>query len=184
MRWAILVPLGAVTVALEAAGAAAIFGLIRVLTDPMQAARMPIVAPIVAGLPERDPANVIVVLAVGVGLLYLVKNGLAAVTTHLRERCVETSAAALATTLLRRYLEAPYAFHLRRNSVDLVHDATQAVQRVFGGVLAPALALVTEVFRGRHHRRAARGRPARHPGHEGCLAGPYALSCASPAAAR
>ncbi|MGH7893642.1 MAG: ABC transporter ATP-binding protein, partial [Candidatus Binatia bacterium] len=60
--------------------------------------------------------------------------------------CVEHSTAATATTLLRSYLQAPYAFHLRRNSVDLVHNATHAARRVFAGVLAPALALVTEVL--------------------------------------
>jgi ATP-binding cassette subfamily C protein len=144
-RWAALVPLLALTVVLEAVGAAAIFALIRVLTEPAQAAAVPGMAALVRWLPRQDHGAVVIAATVGVALLHLVKNGIVAAATYLRSRSVEEATAATSAAMLRGYLSAPYAFHLRRNSAELIYNAEQAVQRVFV-VMASALGLATEAL--------------------------------------
>jgi ABC-type multidrug transport system fused ATPase/permease subunit len=145
-RWVGLIPLVAATAAFEAVGAAAVFGLIRVLTAPAQAAGVPAVSALLAWLPGRDERTVVVACTLVVALFYVVKNLLAAATAYAQSRCVEEATAVTATTMLRGYVSLPYAFHLRRNSAELIHNAEYAVQRVFSAVMAPALAIVTETL--------------------------------------
>jgi ATP-binding cassette subfamily C protein len=143
-RWGALVPLLLLTALFEAVGAAAVFALIKVLTDPAQAATVPVASALVRRLPRQDDRMVVLVFTTLVALFYLAKNALAAASAYARGRCLEEAAAATATRLLRGYLAAPYAFHLRRNSAQLIHGAGQAVERAFGSVLGSVLGVFTE----------------------------------------
>jgi ABC-type multidrug transport system fused ATPase/permease subunit len=145
-RFAALVPLAVLTAAFEAVGAAAVFGLIRILTEPAQAATMPVAATLVRWLPRQDERGVIIAATVLVAVLYVAKNALVAATTYLRNRCVEEATATTSAAMLRIYLGAPYSFHLRRNSAELIYNADQAVQRVFGTVVASAVGVATEAL--------------------------------------
>ena len=143
-RWAALVPLMVLGAVLEAASAAAIFALVRVVTDPLQASALPVLGPLLRRLPPLAPATTIVLFAGLVGLFYAVKNGLGAVSVWAQARCVQDATAATSVALVRGYLGAPWRFHLQHASSDLVHDAHQAVERIYRSVMAPALGIVTE----------------------------------------
>ena len=143
-RWAALVPLLVLTAVLEAASAAAIFGLVRIVADPAHAAAMPIVGRILRALPPLEPSGTIVLFAAFVGLFFAAKNALGAFTAWAQARCLQDATAATSVALVRSYLEAPWAFHLSRRSTDLVHDAHQAVERIYKTVIAPALGILTE----------------------------------------
>jgi ATP-binding cassette subfamily C protein len=145
-RWAALVPLLLLTSVLEMLGAAAVYGLIRVLVDPGQARALPVAGALLRMLPTLDERTTVVVFAVLVGLFYLVKNALAVVSTWARVRCAEESTAATSAALLAGYLGAPWTFHLRRASADLIHDTHQAVERVYTFVMASALSALAEGF--------------------------------------
>jgi ATP-binding cassette subfamily C protein len=138
------VPLVLLTALFEAAGAAAVFGLIRVLTDPAQATALPVAGALLRRLPPLEPRATVVLFALSVALFYALKNGLGALSAWAQARCVRDSTAATSTALLRGYLAAPWSFHLRRNSAELIHDAHQAVERVYTLVMSPALGILTE----------------------------------------
>ena len=143
-RWAALVPLLLLTATLEMAGAAAVYGLIRVLVEPGEARTLPVVGALFRALPPLDDRTTVIAFAALVGLFYVVKNGVGIVSTWARVRCTEESTAATSAALLRGYLGAPWTFHLQRSSTDLIHDVHQAVERVYTFVIAAALSAITE----------------------------------------
>ncbi len=145
-RWLTLVPLGVLTAALEAVSAVAVFALIRILTDPTQAATLPGLRLLARWAPTADRRTVVTTAALLLIALYVTKNLCIAATAYARSRCVEVSTAATAVALLRRYLRAPYVFHLRRNSADLVYTANQAVRTVFATAMGAALGVAIEAL--------------------------------------
>jgi len=145
-RWLALTPLALVAAMLESVGAAAVFGLIQIVAEPARAATVPLAGAVLARLPAGDPATVVFAFTLLVGLFHLAKNALAALAIWARARCVEDSTASVAVTLLRGYLRAPYVFHLRRNSAQLIHTGERAVHRVYKDVLSAALEVLTEAL--------------------------------------
>src|SRR5262245_13445343 len=117
-RWAMLVPLALVTGALEGGAAASVLALVQVIADPTRIGARPILGRIAALLPWSDPPAVILSFTALVMLYQVLKNLLLIGIQYLRYRIVAESRAALSCTMLRGYLAAPYAFHLRRNSAD------------------------------------------------------------------
>jgi hypothetical protein len=65
---------------------------------------------------------------------------------YLQGRFVHHEEAAFATRLFGIYLTRPYAYHLRRNSAQLMHNVTIATASVFQSGLMPLLNLVMELF--------------------------------------
>jgi ABC-type multidrug transport system fused ATPase/permease subunit len=143
-RWASLLPLVVATAASEAVGAASVFALVKIVTDPAQAMQMPIVSSLFGWLGWSEPRRVTLTFTLLVALFYLAKNSLLTATEYFRGRCVGEATAELASTMLGAYLHAPYAFHVRRNSADLIRNTDHAVHRVFANVMSPVLGIATE----------------------------------------
>lgn len=138
-RWWLLVPaLAVLTGVAEAGAAAAVFALISVIGDPEGALRTPALAWLVARLPRQGTDAVIVQLTLLVGLYHVAKNLLLAGAQHVRHRIVGESSAALACTMLYGYLLAPWPFHFRRDSAELIRNTTQSVHAVFVALTAAA----------------------------------------------
>lgn len=145
-RWLALLPLAAVAAGLEAVGAGAVFALLGLLQDPETALARPPFPALRAALGIEDEWAAVQVFTLAVGAFYVGKNAVRVWAGHARHRCVEVSAAQTASRMLAGYLRAPYAFHLRRNSAELLQNADMAVRRVFERVLAPALDVGTELL--------------------------------------
>jgi ATP-binding cassette subfamily C protein len=147
-RWWLVVPLLAVvTGAAEAGAAAAVFGLIKVISAPAEIDRIPIAAWIASHLPRRDAGGMILQFTVIVALYYVAKNLIVAGAQYVHHRIVGESSAALAGTMLRGYLLAPYPFHFRRHSAELIRNTTHSVTAVFRA-LGAAVAVLSEVLIG------------------------------------
>lgn len=137
-RWLLIPLLGMVTGLAEAGTAAAVFGLITVIGDPTALGRTTAGAWLVAHLPRQGADAVIVQLTVLVALWHVVKNLLLAGAQHLRHRIVGESSAALACRMLHGYLLAPYPFHFRRDSAELIRNTTHSVDAVSVALSAAA----------------------------------------------
>jgi ATP-binding cassette, subfamily B, bacterial PglK len=146
-RWLLIPLLGMATGVAEAGAAAAVFGLISVIGDPSALTRTAIGAWIAAHLPRQGGDAVIVQLTVLVALYHVAKNLLLAGAQHLRHRIVGESSAALACEMLYGYLLAPYPFHFRRDSAELIRNTTHSVNAVFVALSAMA-AIGSEVLVG------------------------------------
>ena len=72
-RWFALVPVACLAAIIEAAGALAVFGLLRLVVDPEQVQTAPVVSRLWAWWPSSDPRALVAVLALGVGIFYVLR---------------------------------------------------------------------------------------------------------------
>jgi ATP-binding cassette, subfamily B, bacterial PglK len=145
-RWAGLVPFMVLAAMMEAVGAGAVFGLIKIISEPRSVSDMWITAAVSRWLPWRDEFGVVVSFTVLVAMFYVLKNGLLALVNYIQTKVISDSKAALSRRMLKGYLTLPYAFHLRRNSAELIRNATDSVDSALGSFIAGALGLITEAM--------------------------------------
>jgi len=143
-RWAALIPLALAAAAAEAVGAGAAFGLITILGDPSRAAALPGAAWIYPHLPAHDNRSIVLAFTLLVVAFYVARNLLLAGATWVQERALNASVTELSHRLVAAYLAAPYDFHFRRNSAELIRRVTDGVHNVFRGVLGSLVAITTE----------------------------------------
>jgi ATP-binding cassette, subfamily B, bacterial PglK len=145
-RWAILTPIAFLRGTLEAVAAAAVFALIKIMSDPPAIARLPVVSRIAAILPWHSAQAQTVALTGLVALFYLVKNLFALGMEYFSHKVVGESVVALKSRMMRGYLAMPYPFHLRRNSADLIWNVDTAVDRVCEQGMSAAVSVASEIL--------------------------------------
>ena len=145
--WTALPVLAALTGAAEAVAAAAVFGLVKIIADPAAVASVPVASRIAPYLPWQDDRGLILEFTFLVAIYHVAKNALLVGAQYLRHKIVGESTAALACTMLRGYMLAPYPFHFRRHSAELIRNTTQSVHAVLV-TLAAAGAILSELVVG------------------------------------
>lgn len=145
-RWIMLIPLAILSAGLESLGALLVFALLRVLTDPSSVADVPGVAFVRSSLSGLSDARFATVVALFVCAFFLVKNLLRFVEAYQREDCAGTTSAILSSRLLKRYLCAPYLFHLRQNSADLIRNTHATVDTVCREFMTSAVTAFSELL--------------------------------------
>ncbi len=124
-RWLLLVPVAGLAALIEAAGALAVFGLLRLVVDPEQVRTAPVVSRLWAMWPT-DPRSLVALLALGVGAFYVLRAVFLGWAEWTRQGIVYRSSAVAAERLLARYLAADYLFHARRRSASLIEPMARA----------------------------------------------------------
>lgn len=76
--------------------------------------------------------------------IFVFKNTYLGVLVHTQANFLAHKEAALSRQLFRTYMEAPFTFHMERNTADLLRNINQEVSHFFTGVLMPALSLLAE----------------------------------------
>lgn len=145
-RWAGLVPLALLAAAMEASGAAVVFGLIKILGDPTQASHLPIASAIYRALPWHDNKSVVLSFTVLVACFYVSKNLLLAIVAFIQSKVSNQSVAALSKRMLRGYMAMPLAFHFRRNSSELIRNCTDSAEAALRFVLGGSVSIITEAL--------------------------------------
>ncbi|MGE0517757.1 MAG: ABC transporter ATP-binding protein [Candidatus Binatia bacterium] len=145
--WLAVPPMALVAATAEAGAAAAVFALIKVISDPAHVDRIPVVASIAEYFPRRDANGIILQFTLLVALYHVAKNLIVIGAQYVRHRIVGESSAALAATMLRGYLLAPYPFHFRRHSAELIRNTTYSVNTVFTA-LGAATTILSECLVG------------------------------------
>lgn len=145
-RWAMLVPFTLLAAVLETLGAAAVFMLIKILTDPAQAEALPLSGKLAALFQGSAGGPVVPVFTLFMMLFYVTKNSLLVWTAYLRSRIANNSAAWLAQSLLIGYLNDSYARHLRRSSAELIRNALDSTEITFRLVMNSAVNVATETL--------------------------------------
>lgn len=128
-RWLLLLPLAALVALIEAAGALAVFGLLRLVVAPEQVATTPVVSQLWPS--AEDPRAVVAALALAVGVFYLLRAAFIAWAEWVRQGVVYESSSLAAERLLSRYLAADYTFHVKRRSASLIEPMTRASDIAF-----------------------------------------------------
>jgi ATP-binding cassette subfamily C protein len=148
-QWFVLVPIAGLAALIEAAGALAVFGLLRLVVDPELVRTTPVVSRIFELWPGDNARAVVALLALGVGAIYLLRAVFLSWAEWLRQGTVYRSSAVAADRLLQRYLAADYLFHARRRSASLIEPMTRASDIAFElgagsavNILAEAIVIV------------------------------------------
>jgi ATP-binding cassette, subfamily B, bacterial PglK len=143
-RWLMLVPVAALAASIEAAGALAVFGLLRLVVDPEQVMSAPVLSRLWGLWPNRDPRALVAALALGVGVFYVLRAALLSWTDWLRHGVVYRSSAVASEQLLARYLAADYLFHARRRPASLIEPMTRAADIAYELVAGSAINIFAE----------------------------------------
>jgi ATP-binding cassette subfamily C protein len=145
-QWAALVPIAALAAVIEAAGALAVFGLLRLVVDPDLVRTAPVVSRVWQSFPGGEPRAIVALLALGVGLFYLLRAAFLSWAEWVRQGIVYGSSAMAAERLLARYLAADYLFHVRRRSATLIEPMTRASDIAFELCAGSAVNILAEII--------------------------------------
>ncbi|MBI4773021.1 MAG: ABC transporter ATP-binding protein [Deltaproteobacteria bacterium] len=145
-HWASLIPFSFFEALFESMGAGALFFLIKILNSPDEVFHIPVVGRIYSAMSIERNRSIILSFAVMVVLFYLIKNGFVFLSVYLRCSLSNNTVAKLSSRMYSGYLDAPYSFHLRRNSADLIDMALRSIQEAVRLVLASAVALGSEIL--------------------------------------
>ncbi|HYD49445.1 MAG TPA: ABC transporter ATP-binding protein [Terriglobales bacterium] len=145
-RWFGLVPVAAVTALLEMTAAAAVFVLVRLITDPAAADTIEPLAWLRPWLGSPDAAATTALVAAAVAVLFVLKGALRLAEVYLRERWVYGALADLSNRTLAIYLHAPYSFHLRHSSAELMRNVHESCFAVCGIALHSFAIALNEVL--------------------------------------
>ncbi len=146
LRWLSLVPLAILSAALEAGAAAGVLALIRLVADPAAAGSDTLVRTARTLAPGVPEAGLLSGFAIALVVFYVLKNAVRLFEVWARARCGTRSARAIATSLLRAYLHAPYAVHLQRNSSGLLRNLLAFSDGVARTTLQSATAALSEIL--------------------------------------
>jgi ATP-binding cassette, subfamily B, bacterial PglK len=143
-RWVGVVLLAGVVSAMEATGAVLVFGLVSLTTDPSGNIELPVVGDVSRWLPDLPQDRLVIVSAVGVAVFFGVRAVVVLTQRFYETRTTQLTGVALSVHLLNRYLRLPYAFHLRRNSSELIRNTQDSIAEILGSVLMPVVRIITD----------------------------------------
>jgi len=131
---------------LEAVSIGLVVPFIAVLKDPRLILDAPLAQPLLSALDLHDPKLLLIVLALGLVGAFVLKSGFLILLYRWLFRYVFDMQVRLLRQLLTGYLDAPYTFHLQRNSAELIRVSTQTIQRFTTGFVVSLLGALGEVL--------------------------------------
>ena len=143
-RWLLLIPMAVAAAALESLGALLVFLLIRLVDDPTQSSTIPGLSGLRDLFGFSTDGAFLIFLSCFIAVFFVAKNAFRLYETYRRESCASQTAVELSSRLMKAYLDAPYIFHLRMNSADLIRNTHSAVQDASRTVMNSAVAAVSE----------------------------------------
>jgi ABC-type multidrug transport system fused ATPase/permease subunit len=145
-KWVVLVIAGLALTGIEVMGAALIFVLLRLVTDPTGGIDLPLVGNPAMMLPFESQASLTLAVTAFIAVFFLLRAVFLVGQTYLHARVVNNTGADIGTRLVRGYLSMPYALHLERKSAELIRNAFYNVQTVKKSLLAPIVDLFAEIM--------------------------------------
>lgn len=133
-RWQLSGLFGLVLVgaALEMLGMGLIAPFLSLLQEPAAVREQPVLAGVYSALGEPPPRQFLMGTGVGLIGIYALKNAYLAGMYYLQFRFLFNKQYALASRLFQAYLQAPYPFHLQRNTAQLLRNVTAEVTSCSG----------------------------------------------------
>lgn len=134
--------------ALEAVGIGAILPLISIMGQPDWLERHANIAQVVSHVGVHTHVQFIILCAIGLIMLYLVKNSYLAWQLRMQINFAVQNQILYAAELFKSYLAKPYIFHVDHNTAVLMRNVSNGALTAFTSMLIPTLQLLTEVVTG------------------------------------
>lgn len=146
MRFYWLFPLMVAAALLEMIGLALIVPLVNAVAGTGAVDTVPILGRALTVFGDLASEHAVIALAAGIAVFYLVKNAFLFFALYAENSFIMSAVALTAASLHRAYLDAPYPFHLRHNSAELIRNLNLSVDDTFRSVLKSVLRLVLELL--------------------------------------
>ena len=91
-----------------------------------------------------SPQEMVLWAALALILVFIVKNSYLAFLVYVRARYTTNRQVTISNRLFRAYLHSPYAFHLQRNTAELLRNTNSEAGAITGGVLLPMMSILME----------------------------------------
>ncbi len=130
--------------AMEALSVGLIVPLIALFTQPDYANRYPALQPVLAALGNPDHVTLVIGSMLALILVYAFKATFLAFLTWQQTKFAYDVQAQLSQRLFAAYLRRPYAFHLQRNSAQLLRNLTLETSALVNSALIPGMLLMAE----------------------------------------
>ncbi len=124
---------------LEMVGVGAVPAFIATLAVPEQVLQHETLQPILEWLGVDTGRELVVWGSVGLILVYVFKTAFLAMVYWMQVRIAESYQVRLANRLFSCYMQAPYEFHLARNSAELLRNVNNETKEIISGVVYPLL---------------------------------------------
>jgi ATP-binding cassette, subfamily B, bacterial PglK len=143
-RWVGVVVLAILVSGLEAVGAVLVYGLVSLTTDPGASIDAPVVGDVTRWLPDVPDDQLLGIASVAVAVFFLARALIVLGQRFFEAKTTQLTGVDLQSRLLERYLRLPYAFHLARNSSQLIRNTSESVGEILGSVLGPTVRIITD----------------------------------------
>lgn len=128
----------------EALGVGLVMPFIALIERPSLARESRVLRSLASAVGLQTPNGLILLCGVLLLTVFVVKNVYLALVHHLQMRFIYGRMAMLARDLMWAYLRQPYAFHLQRNSSDLVRNVVMNTSAVFHSAVPSLLTMTVE----------------------------------------
>ena len=142
-RWVLLVGVALVSSGFEVLGAALVYLLLSLVSDPGAEVSLPVVGEVSEWFPG-DQDMLLLSLAAAMGVFFVLRAAVHVGEIYVQNRVAHNAGARLATKIVHGYLSMPYAFHLHRNSSDLIRNSHQAVKELVEQIFIPIIRVTAE----------------------------------------
>ena len=144
-RWLVVVALAVMVSLFEAAGTMLVFALLGILVGGSEGASLPVVGDIERLVPGLAREELMLYLGIAVAGFFVVRGLMVIVQSYVQYRVAQHAGARLSARLLEGYLAMPYAFHLQRNSSELIRNTFDSVQRFTNECLISGVRLLSRL---------------------------------------
>jgi ATP-binding cassette, subfamily B, bacterial PglK len=142
-RWMLLVAMALVASAFEILGAALVFALVGLASGETTGVSLPLIGDVDSLLGLDEDVFLLAVIA-AMAFFFVARGFVHVVRVYIQDRAIQNAGARLSTRMVEGYLTLPYAFHLRRNSSDIIRNAYQAVDELISRIYGPIINIAAE----------------------------------------
>jgi ATP-binding cassette, subfamily B, bacterial PglK len=143
-RWAAVVAAAVAASGYEMVGALLVALLVGLIADPSGEMALPLIGDIRGWFPALDDTTFLVGTAVVLGVFFVSRMLVQLAFNYIAHGMSQYAGARVATRLAEGYLRLPYAFHLHRNSAELVRNAHQTVNELTHQCFLPVIQVIAE----------------------------------------
>jgi ABC-type multidrug transport system fused ATPase/permease subunit len=141
-KFVVLVGLMLVAACFELVGLGVVPLFLGMLVQPAKLAELPLIGGWFDGLPNQATTQMVVWASVILLSVYLIKNIVLVCIYYIQNIVVEDQRVKLSCRIFKAYQDAPYEWHLQRNSAEFIRNITQDPIIIIDQILMPFLAII------------------------------------------
>ena len=129
----------------EVIGVGMIPAFVVIIASPETVLTIDWLKPIWTALSITDSGDILIFGAIALIVATVIKNAYLIFYNYIKALFVYRRFVLIGSNLFNKYMHAPYEFHLKRNSADLLRNVTQEARYLPDGVMTPILKLTMDV---------------------------------------